>query len=51
MMTFSDRQPVFGNCGKFLFFVSNRDFNLSFSSFEFDYLYNNRARRIYAVQH
>ena len=45
---FSDRQPVFGNCGRFLFFVSNRDFNLSFSSFEFDYLYN-RASRIYAV--
>jgi tricorn protease len=45
---FSDRQPVFGDCGKFLFFVSNRDFNLSFSSFEFDYLYNNAAK-IYAV--
>jgi len=46
--SFSDRQPVFGKCGKFLFFVSNRDFNLAFSSFEFDYLYN-RAARIYAV--
>lgn len=45
---FSDRQPVFGKCGKFLFFVSNRDFNLSFSSFEFDYLYN-KAAKIYAV--
>ncbi|HHN48141.1 MAG TPA: acetyl-CoA synthetase [Bacteroidales bacterium] len=46
--SFSDWQPVFGKCGKFLFFVSNRDFNLAFSSFEFDYLYN-RAARIYAV--
>ena len=46
--SFSDRQPVFSKCGKFLFFVSNRDFNLAFSSFEFDYLYN-RAARIYAV--
>lgn len=45
---FSDRQPVFGECGKFIFFVSNRDFNLTFSSFEFDYLYN-RAGKIYAA--
>lgn len=45
---FGDRQPIFGKCGKFLFFVSNRDFNLAFSSFEFDYLYN-KAARIYAV--
>jgi len=45
---FGDRQPVFGECGKFLFFVSNRDFNLTFSSFEFDYLYN-KASKIYAV--
>lgn len=46
--TFSDFDPVFSSCGKFIFFVSNRDFNLAFSSFEFDYLYNN-AGRIYAV--
>lgn len=46
--TFSDGNPVFSRDGKFLFFVSNRDFNLSFSSFEFDYLYNN-ATRIYAL--
>ena len=45
---FSDRMPVFGKCGKFLFFVSNRDFNLTFSSFEFDYLYT-KAAKIYAV--
>ena len=46
--TFSNFDPVFSNCGKFIFFVSNRDFNLAFSSFEFDYLYNN-ASRIYAM--
>lgn len=46
--TFSNFNPVFSNCGKFIFFVSNRDFNLAFSSFEFDYLYNN-ASRIYAM--
>lgn len=46
--TFSDSNPVFSRDGKFLFFVSNRDFNLAFSSFEFDYVYNN-ASRIYAL--
>lgn len=46
--TFSNFDPYFSQCGKFLYFVSNRDFNLAFSSFEFDYLYNN-AGRIYAV--
>jgi tricorn protease len=45
---FDDFSPVFSKCGKFIFFVSNRDFNLEFSSFEFDYLYN-KASRIYAV--
>ncbi len=46
--TFSNFDPVFSGCGKFIFFVSNRDFNLAFSSFEFDYLYND-ASRIYAI--
>ncbi len=46
--TYSDNNPVFSRDGKFLFFLSNRDFNLAFSSFEFDYLYNN-ATRIYAL--
>ena len=46
--TFANVQPSFSRCGKFLFFVSNRDFNLSFSSFEFNYVYNN-ASRVYAV--
>ncbi len=46
--TFSDRNPVFSNCGGYIFFLSNRDFNLAFSSFEFNYLYNN-ATRIYAL--
>lgn len=45
---FEDDSPVFSKDGKFIFFVSNRDFNLAFSSFEFDYLYN-EASRIYAV--
>lgn len=46
--SFSDIEPVFSTDGKFLFFLSNREFNLTFSSFEFDYLYNN-ATRIYAI--
>ena len=46
--TFSDGNPVFSRDGKYIFFLSNRDFNLAFSSFEFDYLYNN-ATRIYAI--
>ena len=46
--SFSDSEPVFSRDGRFLFFLSNRDFNLAFSSFEFDYLYNN-ATRVYAI--
>ncbi|MGQ1908283.1 S41 family peptidase [Marinifilum sp. RC60d5] len=46
--TFSDSEPVFSTDGNFIFFTSNRDFNLSFSSFEFNYLYN-RATRIFAM--
>lgn len=46
--TFSDSEPVFSQDGHFIFFLSNRDFNLNFSSFEFNYLYN-RATRIYAI--
>jgi tricorn protease len=46
--TFSDSGPVFSQCGKYIFFTSNRDFNLTFSAFEFNYLYT-RATRIYAL--
>ncbi len=46
--TFSDRNPVFSKCGNYIFFLSNRDFNLTFSDFEFNYLYN-KATRIYAL--
>lgn len=45
---FSDNNPVFSLCGNYLFFTSNRDFNMTFSDFEFDYVYNN-ATRMYAV--
>ena len=46
--TFGDRNPVFSKDGNYLFFTSNRDFNLTFSDFEFNYLYN-RATRIFAL--
>lgn len=46
--TFAEENPVFSTCGNYLFFTSNRDFNLDFSSFEFTYLYND-ATRIYAM--
>ena len=46
--SFNDGSPVFSVDGKYIYFVSDRDFNLEFSSFEFNYLYNNSSR-IYAV--
>ena len=45
---FSDYSPVFSKDGNYIFFLSQRDFNLEFSSFEFDYIYNN-ATKIYAI--
>lgn len=44
----SEANPVFSNDGQYLFFTSERDYNLSFSSYEFNYLYN-RATRVYAM--
>ncbi|MFN2480822.1 MAG: PDZ domain-containing protein [Pyrinomonadaceae bacterium] len=40
----SDTQPVFDPKGRYLYFLSNRDMNLTFSSWEFDYVYTNPAR-------
>ena len=45
---FNDFSPVFGPKGHYLYFLSNRDYNLSFSSYEFNYLYH-QATRVYAV--
>ncbi len=44
----ADFAPVFDPQGRYLYFLSNRDHNLTFSDYEFDYLYN-KATRIYAV--
>ncbi len=46
--SFNDGSPVFSPDGKYIYFVSDRDFNLDFSSFEFNYVYN-KSTRIYAV--
>jgi tricorn protease len=43
-----DTSPAFSADGKHLFFLSNRDYNLTFSAYEFNYLYT-RATRIYAT--
>lgn len=40
----SDTEPVFDPKGRYIYFLSNRDFNLTFSSFEFNYLYTNPTR-------
>ncbi len=44
----NDFNPVFSRDGNYMFFLSNRDFNLTFSAFEFRYLYTN-ATRVYAA--
>jgi tricorn protease len=40
----SDTQPIFDPKGRYLYFLSNRDFNLTFSGWEFNYLYTNPTR-------
>ncbi|MCZ6507825.1 MAG: acetyl-CoA synthetase, partial [Acidobacteria bacterium] len=43
-----DFGPVFSADGDYLFFLSNRDYNLNFSDFEFNFVYDD-ATRIYAA--
>ena len=40
----SDNEPVFDPKGRYLYFTSNRDFNLTFSAFEFNYIYTDPTR-------
>ncbi len=42
-------EPVFDPKGRYLYFISNRDFNLTFSSFEFNYVYTNPTRVYVAI--
>src|SRR4051794_1329594 len=39
-----DNEPVFDPKGRYLYFTSNRDFNLTFSAFEFNYVYTDPLR-------
>ncbi|MBK5259986.1 MAG: PD40 domain-containing protein [Thermoanaerobaculia bacterium] len=39
-----DQSPVFDPKGRYLYFLSNRDYNLTFSAFEFNYVYTNPTR-------
>jgi tricorn protease len=40
----NDGNPVFDPKGRYLYFTSNRDFNLTFSAFEFNYVYTDPTR-------
>lgn len=40
----SEAFPVFDPKGRYLYFLSNRDFNLTFSGFEFSYVYTDPTR-------
>ncbi len=44
----SEQSPAFDPKGRYLYFTSTRDWNLGFSSYEFNYVYNN-ATRLYAA--
>jgi tricorn protease len=44
----SETDPVFDPNGRYLYFLSNRDYNLAFSAYEFNFLYRD-ATRIYAA--
>lgn len=43
-----DFSPAWSTDGKYLYFLSNRDYNLNFSDFEFNYIYDD-STRIFAV--
>ncbi len=42
------REPVFDPQGRYLYFLSDRDFDITFSGFEFNYLYSDPTR-VYAA--
>lgn len=44
----SAQSPAFDPQGRYLYFLSNRDYNLAFSAYEFNWLYRD-ATRIYAA--
>lgn len=46
--TFADNTPVFSFDGNYIFFASDRSYNITFSSFESDYLYTS-STKLYAL--
>ena len=46
--TTNDYSPVFDPGGRYLYFLSDRDYNLAFSGYEFNYFYTDPAR-VYAA--
>ena len=42
-------EPTWDPTGRYLYFLSNRDYNLTFSSYEFDYVYTDPTRVYVAV--
>jgi tricorn protease len=40
----AEGEPTWDPSGRYLYFLSNRDFNLTFSGYEFDYVYTNPTR-------
>jgi tricorn protease len=46
---YSSNSPVFSNDGKYLFFTSNRDFNPTYSSTEWNHVYNNMTRMYFTI--
>ena len=44
-----EAEPVFDPSGKYLFFLSNRDYNLTFSAFELNYVYTDPTRVYVAI--
>jgi len=45
----ADGEPVFDPSGRYLYFLSNRDFRLTFSAFEFNYVYTDATRMYVGV--
>lgn len=40
----AEAEPTWDPSGRYLYFLSNRDYNLTFSGYEFDYIYTNPTR-------
>ena len=40
----AEAEPTWSPDGRYLYFLSNRDYNLTFSGYEFDYVYTNPTR-------